>query len=128
MEFKNKQISKFVDGFMKSDASKGRRINYDRIAEVDAVLTKVLEIFGDHNKDRMVHIHLRMFKPLYNMATISVVGDPIVFEGGDWVKDVFGVADNMEVDPLTSGEVEMQLGFYGVSSVDKKQDGGANNA
>ena len=122
MEYKNKEIQKCVDTYMKSkNFSAGRQINFDRIEEVDEALSLVKENCGGQFG---VRIACAVFKPLQNMAVISVAGKSVCWSGGDWIREVARISDNMEMDPLADGGVEINFGFYGVS--EKVMNGGIN--
>ena len=122
MDYKNKEIQKCVESYMKSkNFSSGRQINFDRIDEVDNALSLVKE---KCNLKPGTRVSCAVFKPLQNMAVISIVGKSVCWAGGEWILEIARISDNMEIDPLVDGGVEINFGFYGVS--EKVKNGGVN--
>lgn len=122
MDYKNKEIQKCVEAYMKSkNFSIGRQINFDRIGEVDKALSLVKEKCSIQTGTRVA---CAVFKPVQNMAVISIVGKSVCWAGGEWIQEVARISDNMEIDPLADGGVEINFGFYGVS--ERVKNGGAN--
>lgn len=66
-------------------------------------------------KGRNLKITKKMNKPFKNMAAISIEGKSIEFPHGEYIRWIIERTDNIEVYPLTTGNLRMTFTFYGLT-------------
>ena len=59
-------------------------------------------------------IGYQIHEPFNSMASITIEGDQLEFADCRWLSRAIGLADNLEVYPLTTGKIRMVLTFHGM--------------
>lgn len=88
-------------------SDKPRVVNPDRIEEIKWI-HRQLQLNVRGNSRIKVHFN----EPVTDMSYISIIGKDIELINGIYLKEIFEIADNLEIYPNTNGNITMNIGFY----------------
>lgn len=87
-------------------------VDFEKLRNLQ-VAYKVLKTYVNDEAEVTYRLNHTKVYPFNTVASITVVGNPIVFLDCEWLLLASKLADNISFYPLDNGDVEYILTFYG---------------
>lgn len=87
-------------------------VDIDKISNV-YLAYKILKNYANDEAEVTYRLNHTKDYPFNTIASISVVGNPIIFFDCEWLLTAAKLADNISIYSLDNGEVEFILTFHG---------------
>ena len=114
MKDAERQLDSLLDAvgeLIEKEDQQAQILNFPRVKQLEFAL-EALKILL---KDQDVKITSKLNEPFKSMGSVSVEGKNIMFSRTKWFNRVAGVASNVEVYPLTNGNIRMTFTFHGLT-------------